>query len=74
MAGAKPGVHVVKLKPIEVPKALQEGEKFVKWDDVSICQFLSSFLVVFLLLLFKDVTQELDLNFKDEFSRSLFRR
>ncbi|XP_045768316.1 1-phosphatidylinositol 4,5-bisphosphate phosphodiesterase classes I and II [Maniola jurtina] len=25
----------VSLKPIEVPKALQEGEKFVKWDEDS---------------------------------------
>lgn len=25
----------VSLKPIEVPKALQEGEKFIKWDEVT---------------------------------------
>ncbi|CAG4972212.1 unnamed protein product [Parnassius apollo] len=25
----------VSLKPIEVPKALQEGEKFIKWDEDS---------------------------------------
>lgn len=24
----------VSIKPIEVPKALQEGEKFIKWDEV----------------------------------------
>ena len=35
MAGAKPGVHVVQLKPIDVPQALVNGNKFVKWDDVS---------------------------------------
>ncbi|CAH2108014.1 unnamed protein product [Euphydryas editha] len=25
----------VSLKPLEVPKALQEGEKFIKWDEDS---------------------------------------
>ncbi|KAF8789783.1 1-phosphatidylinositol 4 like protein [Argiope bruennichi] len=35
MAGAKSGVHVVQLKPISVPKALVEGNKFIKWDDDS---------------------------------------
>lgn len=25
----------VQLGPIEVPKALQDGEKFIKWDEVS---------------------------------------
>ncbi|XP_035213244.1 1-phosphatidylinositol 4,5-bisphosphate phosphodiesterase beta-1-like, partial [Stegodyphus dumicola] len=35
MAGAQSGVHVVQLKPIVVPAALQEGNKFVKWDDDS---------------------------------------
>lgn len=35
MAGAKSTVHVVQLKPIVVPKSLQEGNKFVKWDDDS---------------------------------------
>lgn len=35
MAGAKSGVHVLQLKPISVPKSLQEGNKFVKWDDDS---------------------------------------
>jgi len=35
MASAKAGVHVVQLKPIVVPGLLQEGYKFIKWDDVS---------------------------------------
>ncbi|XP_075554338.1 phospholipase C at 21C isoform X2 [Dermacentor variabilis] len=35
MAGAKSGVHVLQLKPISVSKSLQEGNKFVKWDDDS---------------------------------------
>lgn len=35
MAGAKSGVHVLQLKPICVSKSLQEGNKFVKWDDDS---------------------------------------
>lgn len=35
MAGAKPAVHVVQLKPISVPDSLVKGNKFIKWDDVS---------------------------------------
>lgn len=30
----------VKLGTIEVPKPLQEGEKFIKWDEVSIYDIL----------------------------------
>lgn len=33
MASAKSGVHVLKLKHITVPKRLQDGDKFVKWDE-----------------------------------------
>lgn len=29
----------VSLNPIEVPQALQSGEKFIKWDEVSCCTF-----------------------------------
>lgn len=39
MAGAQSGVHVVQLKPIVVPPALLEGNKCVKWDDVSLLYF-----------------------------------
>ncbi|XP_061173851.1 1-phosphatidylinositol 4,5-bisphosphate phosphodiesterase beta-1-like isoform X2 [Saccostrea echinata] len=35
MAGAKPGVHVVQLKPIQVPESLVKGNKFIKWDEGS---------------------------------------
>ena len=35
MAGYRPAVHVVQLKPVCVPQAMQEGHKFIKWDDVS---------------------------------------
>ncbi|XP_076463725.1 1-phosphatidylinositol 4,5-bisphosphate phosphodiesterase beta-1-like [Babylonia areolata] len=35
MAGAKPGVHVVQLKPNSVPDALRNGSKFVMWNDNS---------------------------------------
>ena len=28
----------VRLAPVEVSKALQDGEKFIKWEDVSILQ------------------------------------
>lgn len=36
MAGAKPAVHVVQLRRINVPEILVKGNKFIKWDDVSI--------------------------------------
>lgn len=26
--------NAVTLKPVEVPQALQDGEKFIKWDEV----------------------------------------
>lgn len=29
-----PIANAVSLKPIEVPQALQNGEKFIKWDEV----------------------------------------
>ncbi|CAL4063358.1 unnamed protein product, partial [Meganyctiphanes norvegica] len=35
MAGAKPGVHQLTLKPVVVPQQLQNGDKFVKWDEDS---------------------------------------
>lgn len=35
MASAKSGVHVLKLKHISVPQQLQDGDKFVKWDEDS---------------------------------------
>ena len=35
MASAKAGVHVVQLKQISVPLRLQNGNKFIKWDDDS---------------------------------------
>lgn len=28
-------VNAVTLRPVEVPQALQDGEKFIKWDEVS---------------------------------------
>lgn len=34
MAGAKPGVHALQLKPVAVHEALKRGGKFVKWDEV----------------------------------------
>lgn len=34
MAGAKPGVHALQLKPVSVPEALKKGGKFIKWDEV----------------------------------------
>uniref|UniRef100_A0A672JQ63 Phosphoinositide phospholipase C n=1 Tax=Salarias fasciatus TaxID=181472 RepID=A0A672JQ63_SALFA len=35
MAGAKPGVHALQLKPVSVHEALKKGGKFIKWDEVS---------------------------------------
>lgn len=34
--GALPSGTYVSFGPVEVTKALQDGEKFVKWDDVSL--------------------------------------
>uniref|UniRef100_A0A8C7W450 Phosphoinositide phospholipase C n=1 Tax=Oncorhynchus mykiss TaxID=8022 RepID=A0A8C7W450_ONCMY len=36
MAGAQPGTHALKLKPLTVPDTLKNGSRFMKWDDVSI--------------------------------------
>ncbi|XP_035264210.1 1-phosphatidylinositol 4,5-bisphosphate phosphodiesterase beta-3 [Anguilla anguilla] len=33
MAGAKPGVHALQLKPVSVHETLIKGNKFVKWDE-----------------------------------------
>uniref|UniRef100_A0A7N8YKX1 1-phosphatidylinositol 4,5-bisphosphate phosphodiesterase n=1 Tax=Mastacembelus armatus TaxID=205130 RepID=A0A7N8YKX1_9TELE len=33
MAGAKPGVHALQLKPVSVHEALKSGGKFIKWDE-----------------------------------------
>uniref|UniRef100_A0A7N6AB22 1-phosphatidylinositol 4,5-bisphosphate phosphodiesterase n=1 Tax=Anabas testudineus TaxID=64144 RepID=A0A7N6AB22_ANATE len=33
MAGAKPGVHALQLKPVSVHPELQRGGKFIKWDE-----------------------------------------
>ncbi|XP_045617004.1 1-phosphatidylinositol 4,5-bisphosphate phosphodiesterase classes I and II isoform X3 [Procambarus clarkii] len=38
MASAKSGVHVLKLKHISVPQQLQDGDKFVKWDETASCK------------------------------------
>ncbi|CDQ97205.1 unnamed protein product [Oncorhynchus mykiss] len=51
MAGAKPGVHALQLKPVSVHDILKRGSKFIKWDEVSslptypnVCVFFSYFL------------------------------
>lgn len=36
MAGAKPGVHLVQLRPISVSQSLIVGNKFIMFSDVSI--------------------------------------
>lgn len=46
MADAKPGVHVVKLRPINVPADLQEGNKFIKWDDVSTFSYFHILIIL----------------------------
>ncbi|KAM6949150.1 1-phosphatidylinositol 4,5-bisphosphate phosphodiesterase beta-3 [Aplochiton taeniatus] len=33
MAGAKPGVHALQLKPVSVHETLKKGSKFIKWDE-----------------------------------------
>ncbi|KAF0039146.1 hypothetical protein F2P81_009630 [Scophthalmus maximus] len=37
MAGAKPGVHALQLKPVCVHDALKKGGKFIKWDERNVC-------------------------------------
>uniref|UniRef100_A0A8B9K147 Phosphoinositide phospholipase C n=1 Tax=Astyanax mexicanus TaxID=7994 RepID=A0A8B9K147_ASTMX len=34
MAGAKPGVHALQLKPVVVHEVLKRGSKFIKWDEL----------------------------------------
>lgn len=41
MAGAKPGVHALQLKPVSVHETLKKGGKFIKWDEVSVKCFES---------------------------------
>ncbi|GCB85913.1 hypothetical protein scyTo_0026530, partial [Scyliorhinus torazame] len=33
MAGARPGVHALQLKPVHVPETLKKGSKFIKWEE-----------------------------------------
>lgn len=35
MSGSKSSPLSVQQKTLEVPKSMQEGEKFIKWDEVS---------------------------------------
>uniref|UniRef100_A0A8C2E8F7 Phosphoinositide phospholipase C n=1 Tax=Cyprinus carpio TaxID=7962 RepID=A0A8C2E8F7_CYPCA len=35
MAGAKPGVHALQLKPVSVHEVLKRGSKFIKWDEAN---------------------------------------
>ncbi|KAM4714875.1 1-phosphatidylinositol 4,5-bisphosphate phosphodiesterase beta-3 [Anableps anableps] len=35
MAGAKPGVHALQLKPVVVHEELKKGSKFVRWEEDS---------------------------------------
>lgn len=39
-SGGGKSTNAVSLKAIEVPQALQSGEKFIKWDEVRIFIFL----------------------------------
>lgn len=43
----------VRLAPVEVSKSLQDGEKFIKWDDVSIFLVHFCFIIIIALLLFE---------------------
>lgn len=40
-SGGGKSTNAVSLKSIEVPQALQNGEKFIKWDEVRIFRFSS---------------------------------
>ena len=45
MAGARPGVHVVKLKSVQVSESLIAGNKFIKWGIIRIIGELRSRIV-----------------------------
>lgn len=34
-SGRAPGAPAVTLRPVQVAQSLQDGEKFIKWDEVS---------------------------------------
>ena len=39
MAGTKSAENAVQTRPVEVSQKLQDGEKFIKWDEVRILNF-----------------------------------
>jgi len=43
MAGAKPGVHALQLKPVSVHEVLKKGGKFIKWEEVRITYWKVAF-------------------------------
>lgn len=46
MAGTKNTAHVVLLEPVDVPKCMQDGEKFIKWDEVNLFAFVKYCIIV----------------------------
>lgn len=36
MASNKNTINIMQTKPVEVSQQLQDGEKFVKWDEVCV--------------------------------------
>uniref|UniRef100_A0A8C9WJR8 1-phosphatidylinositol 4,5-bisphosphate phosphodiesterase n=1 Tax=Scleropages formosus TaxID=113540 RepID=A0A8C9WJR8_SCLFO len=53
MAGAKPGVHALQLKPVSVHEILKKGSKFIKWDEVS--SWVQVVLISFPVFFFQEV-------------------
>lgn len=51
----QPVVNAVQTKPVEVSQQLQDGEKFVKWDEVS---GLFKNLFLSFMLFFKFITEK----------------
>uniref|UniRef100_A0A8C7KKC7 Phosphoinositide phospholipase C n=1 Tax=Oncorhynchus kisutch TaxID=8019 RepID=A0A8C7KKC7_ONCKI len=52
MAGAKPGVHALQLKPVSVHDILKRGSKFIKWDEVTIYVGLTTMTSINMLYLY----------------------
>lgn len=42
MASTKSGENAVQTSPVEISQQLQDGEKFVKWDEVCSFKFVCS--------------------------------
>uniref|UniRef100_A0A8C7N5N6 Phosphoinositide phospholipase C n=1 Tax=Oncorhynchus kisutch TaxID=8019 RepID=A0A8C7N5N6_ONCKI len=59
MAGAKPGVHALQLKPVSVHDILKRGSKFIKWDEVSNIAYINMLYLYPFLSLFLSLSHSI---------------